>query len=202
MEEMQDRQLNEKESLELISRMIRNTQRRMEEGSGTMFLIWGYTTMFVTLMLWALLTKTGNYLWQWTWFLLPIVGGLMTLIYVRKERKKPRITTYVDTVIGYVWTVLGVTGFLLSVVSIIYRIPIIPILFIVVLLMGIGTTLTGLVVKFRPLTIAGVLGMLLSTLFLLRLTYLMQLPLFALVFLVMMVIPGHYLNYKASKRNV
>ncbi|MDH6344037.1 putative membrane protein YedE/YeeE [Parabacteroides sp. PFB2-12] len=199
MEEMQDRQLNEKESLELISRMIRNTQERMEEGSGTMFLIWGYTTVIVTMLVREMLMRTGSYQWQWLWFLLPVCGSIMTMIHLKKRSKKPRVITYVDKVINYIWTVLGITGFLLSVISIVYRLPI---LFFIVLIMGIGTTLTGLVINFRPLVIAGVLGMLLSSILVVRMPYTLQMLIFSLIFLVMMIIPGHYLNYKSRKRNV
>ena len=37
---MEEKQLNEKESLELITQMIRNTQQRIEEGMGYHF-YWG-----------------------------------------------------------------------------------------------------------------------------------------------------------------
>ena len=38
---MNDRVLNEKESLELIAQMIQNTKSRMTRNSGAPFLIWG-----------------------------------------------------------------------------------------------------------------------------------------------------------------
>ena len=51
---MEDRQLNEKESLELIAQMIRNTQHGLEKGKGIPFLIWGYVTITVSLAVWYL----------------------------------------------------------------------------------------------------------------------------------------------------
>ena len=39
---MEDKKLNEKESLELITQMIQNTRRNLDTGSGNMFLVWGY----------------------------------------------------------------------------------------------------------------------------------------------------------------
>lgn len=195
---MQDKQLNEKESLELISRMICNTQQKMKEGSGTMFLIWGYATVLITLMVWLLVLITKNPQWQWSWFLLPVSATTLTVIYKRKSDKSPYVSTYIDKVINYIWIVLGITGFLLSVISIIHNIPI---LFIIVLIMGIGTTLTGLVTNFRPLVYSGSLGMA-SSVILSFLSWKMQLPVFSLIFLFMMILPGHYLNYKANKRDV
>ena len=71
---MNDRVLNEKESLELIAQMIQNTKSRMTRNSGAPFLIWGYTTIIVSLLVWFLLKETGNYHWQWLWFLLPAIS--------------------------------------------------------------------------------------------------------------------------------
>ena len=66
---MEDRKLNEKESLELITRMIQNTKDRMAENSGTPFLLWGYVTVIISLLVWFLLKETGNNNWQFLWFL-------------------------------------------------------------------------------------------------------------------------------------
>lgn len=46
---MEERKLNEKESLELIAQMIQNTKNRLETNCGMPFLFWGYTTLFVSL---------------------------------------------------------------------------------------------------------------------------------------------------------
>ena len=58
---MEERKLNEKESLELIAQMIQNTKNRLETNCGMPFLFWGYTTLFVSLLIWFLVVTTGNY---------------------------------------------------------------------------------------------------------------------------------------------
>lgn len=194
---MEDRKLTEKESLELISQMIRNTQTKMEENSGTMFLIWGYISVFTTMLVWSLLMLTDNYQYQWLWFIIPVGGYLSTWLFYRNRIRKPRASTYIDRVIGYIWLVLGITGFSLSMISIVtYKYPI---LFIIVLIMGIGTTLTGLVIRFKPLTYAGIFGQL-ASITLLFVGWKMQMPIFAIVFVIMMIIPGHVLNATVRKR--
>ena len=47
---MEDKQLNAAESIALISRMIDNTRNRMLRNSGRPFLVWGYVTVFTTLL--------------------------------------------------------------------------------------------------------------------------------------------------------
>lgn len=64
---MEERKLNEKESLELIAQMIQNTKNRLETNCGMPFLFWGYTTLFVSLLVWFLVVTTGNYYWQYTY---------------------------------------------------------------------------------------------------------------------------------------
>ena len=59
---MEERKLNEKESLELIAQMIQNTKNRLETNCGMPFLFWGYTTLFVSLLVWFLVVTTGNLL--------------------------------------------------------------------------------------------------------------------------------------------
>ncbi len=106
---MNDRVLNEKESLELIAQMIQNTKSRMTRNSGAPFLIWGYTTIIVSLLVWFLLKETGNYHWQWLWFLLPAISLPSTLWIEHKQPKM--IKTYIDRIVGYVWAVFGLGGF-------------------------------------------------------------------------------------------
>ncbi len=155
---MEERKLNEKESLELITRMIQNTKDRMAENSGTPFLLWGYVTVIISLLVWFLLKETGNNNWQFLWFLLPVIAFPATLWSQRKARKM--LKTYIDRVVDYVWTVFGLGAFLVSCTAIfVWKIPI---LFVILLMMGMGTALTGLIVNTKVVTIGGVLGALLS----------------------------------------
>lgn len=97
---MEERQLNEKESLELITRMIQNTQRKLEKGNGMPFLVWGYTTIVVSLLVWYFLSTTGDYRMHYLWFLIPVIAGPMMFILLRKNEKG--VKTYIDRVVGYV----------------------------------------------------------------------------------------------------
>ena len=72
---MEERKLNEKESLELITRMIRNTKHNLEIGDGNIFLFWGYLTVTSTAIVYLLLQLTEN-LMSYLAFLLIIVVGI------------------------------------------------------------------------------------------------------------------------------
>lgn len=191
---MEEKQLNEKESLELIARMIQNTQQKLEKGSGMPFLVWGYTTIVVSLLVWFFLSSTGDPRTRYLWFLIPVIAAPIMFFFLRKNEKG--VKTYIDKVIAYIWIVLGVAGLLVSITATLFWS--LPILFIIILLMGSGTAITGLVIRFTPIAVAGYMGILLA--FVCLFTHgLNQILVFAAVFLVMMVIPGHILYAKGRK---
>lgn len=194
--EMQEKPLNEKESLEIITRMIQNTQQKLERGAGAPMLIWGYATIIGTIAVWIAVRLTMNYSYNYLWFLIPVIGVIGMLL----RKKQPEgIRTYVDKVIGYIWLVLGGTGFALSMLSIMSSMWKLPILFIITIIMGMGSILTGLVISFRPMVIGGVAGLLIGVAHYLIPGYDIKMVTFILAFVAMYVIPGHILNYRAKK---
>ena len=62
---MEEKILSEKESLELISKMISETKNKLERGGGNIFLLWGYLGVCVSLIVYGLLNFTQNYAVQW-----------------------------------------------------------------------------------------------------------------------------------------
>ena len=55
---MEDKRISEKESLELIARMIRETQDNAARYAAYPLLIWGYTTVIVSLVVWYFYIQT------------------------------------------------------------------------------------------------------------------------------------------------
>lgn len=185
---MKEKRLTETESLELISSMITNTRIRLQRNSGCTFLIMGYFTAVTSLAVWAGLHLTGDNRWQLLWFAI-LAGGIAC--WISAWRKQPATRTFVDRVIGNLWNVLSVAGVAAGLATIIEQIPI---LMIVVLLMGTGTAVTGLIIRFRPLTAAGFLSILLFAPLCIAVRGIDVCLVFAAAFAVMMIIPGHLLN--------
>lgn len=191
--------LNEKESLELIARMIQNTQNKLEKGAGLPFLTWGYATVISTIAVGLMISLTGDYHWYYLWFMIPVIGSF-SLIHLSKKPKM--VSTYVDEVVNYIWMVIGASGFILSLVSIIPFFNLrIPILFVILLIMAAGTTLTGLVIKFKPCVYGGIAGLVLAVGMTYTTAFIPTLSIFAIAFILMMIIPGHILNLRAKKSN-
>ena len=207
---MQNHNLTEAQSLELISSMIQDSRARLARNSGTPFLIWGYTTVAISILNYILFQYDIK-CW-WLWWLIPIIGWVGMMIWGKQDKGAKN---YIDRVISIIWSVIGISFFWIMLAFIYYHAPI---LFLVILMAGMGTTMTGFVIRDRATKIGGIVAMASSILFPAK-NWLMirfvgvddialqsewistNFLLFAAIFLFMMVIPGHILNRKFNGKN-
>ena len=84
---MEERKLDTRESMELISRMIQNTRNRLENHAGRPFLVWGYTTVGIALLNYWFNIAGCHPAWCFTWFLIPIIGCLLMRLF-RPHRRQ------------------------------------------------------------------------------------------------------------------
>ena len=205
---MENNKLSEAQSLELITSMIQDSRSRLARNSGTPFLIWGYTTVAVSLFNALALYLGWSHAWAWSWFTIPVIGWLGMMLLFKQE---PSARNYIDRIVSMIWVVIGLSFAWLFVGAIVFGCSI---SFLTVVVMGIGTVLTGCVIKHRTTAICGWAAMCASLIF--PIVYFImaksgsasaisevwiwgELIVFALIFLVMMVIPGHILNHKYNK---
>lgn len=191
---MEDRKINEKESLELIAQMIRNTQNKLEQNSGRPFLLFGYCSVAFALLIWFLTGITGSYYWNYLWFLLPLICWPVA---IRMYSGKRSATTYIDRVVRYIWIMTGITIIIACSFTLVF--PDMECMFFAVLLLAMCTALTGLVIRIKPITITGIIGMAVSPV-MLWLEGGDRLLVFALLFVLVFIIPGHILNSKSKKK--
>lgn len=211
----QERGLDERRSIEIIAKMIADTSANIDNQSGKYFLLWGYTTAIVSLFEYiAQVCHLPVPLCLWAWFLIPIVGGVGSVIIGRRaENKRPK--SYLDRSINAVWVVFGVSFCMAFIAAIVYGASL---LYLTAMLMGMGTVITGKICRHQVLTFAGKAGLILSLLIpaehlLLReygatlsdsgIAYVeailySEILIFAVVFVVMMVIPGHVLHNRSK----
>ena len=207
---MEEKKLDAQESIELITRMIRNTRQRLERHSGRPFLIWGYTTVAVSLLNYALNIAGADPAWSLSWFLIPVLGILLMRIFPEKKSSEPR--TEIDRIVSALWLVCSLTLIPIFLSSFLHGLSYRPSLFaLITLVMSIGTAATGLIVRSKVNSTAGFFAMAGSALFAIYDFQLAQIArtapvdasllnneilIFAAIFVVMMVIPGHIINYR------
>ena len=142
---------------------------------------------------------THNPYYHLLWFIIPVVGIIWK--YIDKRSHPQKVTTYIDRVVGYVWMVAGIIVWLSACAAFFSVFSMLPILFVVALMINTATIITGLVIKFKALTIRGSAGILLSF-SLLIIFGLKSILIFALIFLLCMIIPGHILQYAEKKKRL
>lgn len=217
---MKEQTIDEHRSIEIISKMIADTTAHIDSESGKYFLLWGYTTVIISLFeYFAQVLHLPTSLCVWAWWLIPVVGGIGTLI-LNRRAGVTRPKSYVDRSISIVWTVFGLSFGMIFIAALVYHTSI---LYLTALMMGMGTVITGKICHHDILAWAGKAGVVLSLLFpawhLLMREYgislrdsgianieavlYIEIVIFALIFLIMMVIPGHILYARAkNKREV
>ena len=145
--------MSEKESLELIMSMINKAKNRVSE-SGTLYLLWGWLVLFCCIVQFAGLHffnyENSYFIWFSTWILL-----IYQIFYIRKKRKRISVKTYMHEVNGYVWWVFFISLMLVIFIgSYLKKYEVINPL--ILMLYGMPTFLSGIILKFRPLIIGGI----------------------------------------------
>ena len=207
---MEKTNLTEAQSLELITSMINDTRNRLARNSGTPFLIWGYTTVAIALLNCVTTYLQLSHYWNFSWFAIPFIGWIGMMLFNKEDKGARNI---IDRVISIIWCVLSIAYLWIFIGSTIYRAPI---LYYTILLMGVGTLITGLVIRHKTTQYCGIGAMICSlayplftflvlkcdiqTINMLKSWAWVEIAYFAAIFFVMMVIPGHILNHKYNRK--
>ncbi len=195
---MEDKTLNERESLELISRMIQNTHNRLGGSIGSIYLGWGYISLFVTALVVVFQLVLNHYTWNWLWFLIPGLG--LPLTWALSRRDAGRAVTFVDRAITYAWMVVGFVCILITLTGMLidYRIPIFP---VICILLTTAITQAGLIARYTPLTVGGIVGILLSLgMFFTPGHGFWPVILYAAMIVAGMIVPGHMMKCDARRQ--
>lgn len=203
---MKENTFSEHESLELIAQMIRQSKRNMQVGSGNTFLYYGYTALILSVADYLLVHLTGEPIWWTLWFLMFVPA---VWIGANKKKSEACVVTHLDKMISSAWRILG-AAFILSVIGIavigyfVGRIDFALMLPLSLLFAGIGTSITGIVYKFKWMTYTPLAAFVAAIYMLVSKETTTAIPdwwnlLFGVSFLVMMIIPGHLLNHKIKE---
>ena len=162
----------------------------MSNNAGGPALLWGYATVITSILIYFGWKYLQTPVVMFGWFLIPVIGGIGMFI-LNKREQPVLVKTFLDRVINYIWIVFGLVGGAFSISAFLFQIPI---LFIIGVLMSAGITLTGCVTNFKPYTIGGIAGIAVSFLCLVFPQPAVSLLIFAGVFVIGMIVPGHIAN--------
>jgi uncharacterized membrane protein HdeD (DUF308 family) len=192
-----DPPMTEAQSLEIITGMINRAKNRFSE-TGTLYLLWGWMIFICCVTQFVLLFFFNNsqayYIWCVTW-----IAVIYQVYYVLKRKRTQKVRTYTDEIVGFVWLTFVICAFLIIYILLKHR-AFIAINPSVLVLYGIPTFLSGIILKFKPLTVGGFICWLLAVVAMFA-SYEYQLLLLALAVGCAWIIPGYLLRSKFKKEN-
>ena len=150
---MEEKLLSEQESLQLITKMINQARNHYYE-SGLGALLWGFTNLICFVLVY-LRETTSWFRMPFNPFYLMFITFILQFYFDRKEKKYKQTVTFKDEICQYVWIIFGVSVLILTIAGGFADIGYI-VLPLLLLLFGIPTIITGLINKFPPFIIGGI----------------------------------------------
>lgn len=154
------------------------------------FLLWGWLT-FAACTTQFILISVGYKEHYNVWFVV-FVGFAFTIYWGIRDRRKRKVKTYFDDSMAALWTGMGISFGVLSMIlsKIGWGSNVFPFF---ILLYGLGTFVSGSLLKFKPLIVGGVIAWILAVVGVM-LPYQYQILTGATAILVSYIIPGHLLQ--------
>lgn len=172
------------ESLDIISKMMNDTRISVMRGASTPLLVWGWVSFGVSMIVYFARILTGSPYWDFAWFLIPVIG-LPLLQSIRP--KKRGIHTAISRSLGNIWKMLTVLIVIFSISSFIVRFNVLS---IILLILAIGSYITGELIHYPFLKYSSIPGFILAA-SLWWVTGLSQIQVFGIAMVVMMIIPAY-----------
>ena len=189
------------DELEIINRIRGEVMSSKELTGENLFLCWGYPTAFFLLVEFLALMLWNQNWCSWIWLAIPLVGVPLMIYFLHKDYERTHHRTLDQNVILQMWIYVGfvssIGGATMGFANVFQQ------LYCTFqgLLVSFGCFLTGLILHFRPKTVCGIIGTILSfvSLFFQGDLWPWQLLITALVTVITLIIPGHLFRRYAKK---
>tara|TARA_B110000259_G_scaffold51370_1_gene60501 strand:+ start:208 stop:777 length:570 start_codon:yes stop_codon:yes gene_type:complete len=142
------------DQIQLINDTINKTKDHLKESSFN-FIFWGLLIAVLSFFHYVFpeIVQQTNYSILLYWVLIPVIGMIITVVYNIKKRVKVGYETYMGRTLKIIWGVFNISWILLVFISFEKKInPTESILF----LLGVMVLITGLLIRFKPLSFGGI----------------------------------------------
>ena len=198
-------ELTVERSLEIIKRQIEQSRKELEKNAGMPFITWGIMVIVTALIVWYMWSSTDNSNWCFLWFLMAIVGWGIMIWKGKKEQSHNVPRTIITKMMSHIWFSFGIFASIFPVLMFVVA----PLIFgkfalgngitsIIILLLGLCTTITGLLLKSKWIVAGGIVGGLFGAAAAILLSGSSEMLVMAAIGLISMVIPGIMINRRTS----
>jgi len=157
---MENKKLSPEESFAIINKAIINFKINYKEFAA-IFLLWGWILSFASFSNFFILiflrskeayNLMGTYsLGNWGVFM--VIGFIIMFFMLRKIDRNKKVYSHLETYVNKLWQVAAVSFFIAVVICVKLGIAPPPIM---LLIAGLATTTSGLLIKFKPMIIGGI----------------------------------------------
>jgi hypothetical protein len=151
-----EEELDPAQSLRVITAVIEKTKENIKEHS-FLYLLWGWLIAVASFSFFMIHAYTSFKLFFLPFPILALIGIIISVQYYAGRSHKPE--TYLDHYLKKLWLVLGISFILVVFINVAKTNS--PFTY-TLLICGIGTMVSGLVLNFRPLILGGVLFLVFS----------------------------------------
>ena len=147
------------EHLDLINETINKTKEQIRPLSVN-FIFWGILIIVMSFIHYSFpsIIQMKPYSSLLFWTFLPLIGMIITVYYNKKIRGSRGYETHLSRVIKIIWMVFNISWLIIVVNSLIIKQnPVLDILF----LLGMTTLITGLIIRYKPVSFGGISVMIL-----------------------------------------
>jgi hypothetical protein len=197
---MQEEKITQQQSLAIIESMINKAKNQFSE-NGFVYLLWGWIILICStsqFILQHLVHYPKSYLvWTLTWLAVAI-----QIFYYSRKGKRAVVKTYTDEITGFVWLafiiMMVLAGTLFN--SVLQPEQDYISTIVILILYGMPTFLSGIILKFKPLIAGGICCWLLSITGIF-LPHTFTLLLISVAVIAAWIIPGYLLRSRYKKEN-
>lgn len=191
-----DKEFSPAQSLQLIQSMIETTKHAIKDSSH-FFLLWGWAVMLGCILQYILMVVVEYPHHYLAWLITP-VALLIHLVLVIRQARHEKVKTFVGEANAYLWISIGfsfmVLAFIFARIGWQYCFP------FYILFYGLGTFVSGSLIRFRPLVVGGICCFFFAAIAA-YIPYHLQMLLAAFAILVSYIIPGYLLRIHYRKHN-
>lgn len=190
--------------LDIITQMRGEVMGSKADTGENLFLVWGYPMAIVFLTEFAVLMFLNRHWYVWLWVGIPLVGVPMMMYFQRKDYDRTGHRTLEANIALQLWLYVGGASALLGFTTGITGTY--PVCYNIIqgLLVGLGAFLTGVISRYRPVAVCGIIASILTIacLFLQGELWPWQFLVTAVVSVIAFIIPGHLIKHYFKKYGI
>jgi hypothetical protein len=189
--------LTELESIRIIQEMIATSKNKIKDNS-FFFLLWGWLVLIASLSHYVILRINISYEYAYLpWPIMMFGGGIVSAIAGIRLGKRAQVISHFDKMIIFLWWGFFFTLIVVLFMAAFQKIEWTSAHVLIIALYGLGTFVSGGVLKFKPLVIGGIASWIIS-LIALFVSPINVLLLIALSIIIAYLIPGYLLKSKEN----